>query len=142
MRQLRSGLFFFGLSLFVLWESLRVGLGTLQEPGPGFIPFCTGIILSGLSLNLIFSGWRLHEAPKSFPLLAILGLVFLILYSLVLNTLGFVLATFLLVGIFFRLGQKRPWWALIGMSALATFAAYVVFSVLLHVHFPRGFLGI
>lgn len=142
MHQLRSGLFFFGLSLFVLWESLQVGLGTLMEPGSGFITFGTGIILSGLSLNLIWSGWRLRESRKPFPLLAVLGLAFLILYSLVLEPLGFVLATFLLMGIFFRLGQKRPWWALIGMSALATFMAYVVFGVLLRVNFPHGFLGI
>jgi len=142
MLELRSGLFFFALSLFVLWESLRVGLGTLEEPGSGFISFCTGIILSVLSLILIGKGWRLRESRKPLPRRVALALVFLIVYSLVLDTLGFVLTTFFLMGIFFRLGQKRPWWALIGMSALVTIAAYLVFGVLLHVYFPRGFLGI
>lgn len=142
MRELKSGLFFFGLSLFVLRESVRVDLGTLEEPGPGFISFCTGIVLLILSLVLIYKGWRLRGLRKPFPLRVVLALVSLILYSLVLDILGFVLATFLLVGIFFRLGQKRPWWTLIGMTALATFMAYLVFSVLLRVYFPRGFLGI
>ena len=50
MRELKSGFFFFGLSLFVLWESLRVGLGTFKEPGSGFFSFCMGVILFALSL--------------------------------------------------------------------------------------------
>ena len=142
MRDLKSGFFFFGLSLFILWESLRLDLGTLREPGPGFLSFCTGITLSVLSLILIYRGWGLRESQEHFSRRVLLALVFLILYSLALNTLGFVLATFLLVGVFFRLGQPRPWWALIGMSALVTFLGYLIFGVLLKVYFPRSFLGI
>jgi hypothetical protein len=39
-------------------------------------------------------------------------------------------------------GQPRPWWYLVGMSALVAFLSYFIFGVLLHVYFPRGFLGI
>lgn len=142
MGELRSGLFFLGLSFFVLWESLRAGLGTLRNPGSGFISFCTAVILSVLSLVLIYRGWRIRISPKHLPRQIILALVFLILYSLALNTLGFVIPTFLLVGLFFYLGGLRPWWALLGMSATVTFLAYLVFGILLHVYLPRGFLGI
>jgi len=142
MRELRSGLFFFGLSLFVLRESLRVGLGTLKVPGSGFFSFCAGLILSGLSLVLIYRGWGVRESLKSHSGRVILALISLFAYSLVLNTLGFVVATFFLVGILFQLGEPRRWWSLLGMSALVTFLAYFVFGILLHVYFPRGFLGI
>jgi len=141
MGELGSGLFFFGLSLLVMWESLRVGLGTLKEPGSGFISFCLGVILSILSLLLIRRGWGLQASRKHFPRRVILALGFVVLYSLVLETIGFVLATFLLVGLLFRLGEPRPWWALLGMSLSVTFLAYLLFGIVLHVYFPRGFLG-
>ena len=142
MGELRSGFFFFGLSLFALWESLRTGLGTLKEPGSGLVSFGAGIVLSGLSLVLIHRGWGIRESLKAHSRRVILALVSLFAYSLFLETLGFIVATFLLVGILFQLGEPRRWWALLTMSALVTLLVYLVFSVLLHVYFPRGFLGI
>jgi putative tricarboxylic transport membrane protein len=140
--ELRSGLFFFGLSLLVVWESLRVQLGTFIEPGSGFLPFCIGLALCAFSIVLIYRGWKVREARKPHSLRVVLALVSLFIFSLVLDILGFVVATFFLVGILFHLGQPRRWWVLIGMSALVTLVAYVVFGVFLSVYFPRGFLGI
>jgi putative tricarboxylic transport membrane protein len=142
MRTLRSGIFFFGLSLFVIWESLRVGLGTAKEPGSGFISFCVGIILAFLSLLLIYQSWRLREPKKQLPIRVVLALAALYAYSLVLNTLGFIVATFFLVALLFHLGEARRWWVLLGMSALVTLLTYVLFGRLLHVYFPQGILGI
>jgi putative tricarboxylic transport membrane protein len=142
MSELKSGLFFFGLSLFIIWEAHRVGFGTLSLPGPGFLPFCAGAALLVLSAVLIRRGWGAREAPKSHPPRVILALASLFAYSLILEPLGFVVATFLLVGILFHLGKPRPWWMLLGMSALVTFLSYFLFGRLLHVYFPRGFLGI
>ena len=142
MRELKSGFFFFSLSLLVLWESLRVELGTLMEPGSGFLPFCVGLVLCALSLALIHRGWGIREFQKPHSRRVILALASLFVYSLLLEPLGFVVATFFLVGVLFHLGQPRRWWLLIGMSAVVTFLAYLVFGILLHVYFPRGFLGI
>ncbi len=142
MREARSGAFFLALSLFVIWESLRINLGTSKEPGSGFLPFCAGVILSVLSLVLIRRGWGLRESMKPHPRRVILALVSLFVYCLVLDSIGFIVATFFLVGVLFRLGEPRSWFALVGMSALVTFLAYLVFGILLHVYFPRSFLGI
>jgi hypothetical protein len=139
---LRSGFFFFGLSLFLMWESLRVELGTFIEPGSGFLSFGVGSALCALSIVLIARGWTVREAQKPHSRRVVLAITSLFIYSLVLNVLGFVVATFFLVGILFHLGQSRQWWYLIGMSAVVTFMAYLVFGVLLHVYFPKGFLGI
>jgi putative tricarboxylic transport membrane protein len=144
MRELRSGIFFFTFSLFVIGESLRAGLGTLMKPGPGFLSFCVGTSLLCFSLAFIQRGWA-HRASQTLPLFprrVILTLLSLLIYGLTLDILGFALATFLLVGTLLRLGQPRPWAILISMSVLVTLSAYVLFSYLLHIPFPRGFLGI
>ncbi len=139
---LRSGIFFFGLSLLLMWESLRVELGNFLEPGSGFVTFGVGLALCALSVALICRGWKVRESQKSHSRQVILALISLFAYSLVLDTVGFVVATFFLVGILFQLGQSRPWWWLIGTSAMVTFLGYLIFGVFLHVYFPRGFLGI
>ncbi len=142
MRKIGSGLFFLGLSLFITWEALRVGLGTPQQPGSGFIPLCVAIILFFLSLALIYQNWNVRVKRKEIPVRVVLALATLFAYSLVLETLGFIISTFIMVGILFRLGQPRRWWVLIGMSAAATGSAYFIFGHLLSVFFPRGILGI
>jgi len=139
---LRSGFFFFGLSLFILWESLRVELGSFMEPGCGFLSFCVGLALGLLSIALIYRGWRVREIQKPHSRHVVLALISLFAYSLALDVLGFLVATFFLVGVLFHLGQRRRWWVLIGMSVLVTFLSYFLFGTLLHVYFPKGVLGI
>ncbi len=141
MRELKSGFFFFCFSLFVLWASLRVGLGTLQKPGPGFLAFYVGVSLAVLSLILIHKGWSVRESPAAASRRVVLALISIVAYSLVLEALGFLVATFFLVAIFFHLGKPRRWWLLFGISGLVTFLVYLVFGILFHVSFPRGFLG-
>jgi len=142
MRDLRSGLLFFALSLFVMWESLRLGLGTLAQPGSGFLSFCAGVPMFFFSLVLIIRSRAIRETLESHSPKVIVALVSLFVYSLVFRKLGFIVATFLLVGLLFRLGQKRSWWALLGMSALVTLLSYLIFGVVLHVYFPKGLLRI
>jgi len=41
-----SGIFWFGVAMVVIWQSLDVRLGDFTSPGPGFIPLCLGIIMA------------------------------------------------------------------------------------------------
>jgi hypothetical protein len=91
---------------------------------------------------LIFRGWGVRKAQKPHSRRVVLAIASLFIYSLVLNMLGFVVATFFFVGVLFQLGQPRQWWYLVGMSAVVTFMAYLIFGVFLHVYFPKGVLGI
>lgn len=142
MRDIKSGLFFFGLSMLVLWESLRVGLGTFAQPGSGMLSFGGGLALCGLSIALIYRGWGAREAGTPPSRRVIVALISLFAYSLLLDALGFLVATFLLAGILIHLGRPRRWWVLISVSALVSLLAYLIFGVFLHVYFPRGFLGV
>ena len=140
--ELRSGIVFLLLSLLVIGESLRVELGTFLEPGSGFLPLGMGLAMCVLSVVLIVRGRGVREAQSPHSRRVVLALASLFVYSLVLNIIGFVVATFFLVAILFQIGQSRQWWLVIGMSALVTFIAYLIFGVFLHVYFPIGFLGI
>lgn len=143
MRELTSGFFFFGFSLFLLWESLRLGLGTLHKPGSGFVPFCMGLFICLFSLKLIRNGWGIRDLQKAPPArCASLAMLSTIVYSLLLEPLGFVVPTLFLVAILFYLGDPRRWWVILGMSALVTFLVYLVFGILLQVYLPRGIVGI
>ena len=137
---LKSGVFLLGLSLFVLWESLRAGFGTVRQPGSGFLTFCVGLLLAGLSLVLIKRGFGVKEQKLLHSRKVLLALVSLFAYSLLLRKLGFIIATFVLVLVLFRLPQKRRWWVLVGMSALTAGLAYLLFGVVLQVYLPQGIL--
>lgn len=140
-RDLKSGLFFLALSLLTIWESLRAGFGTLKEPGSGMVSLLGGAALCALSISLIREGWGVREVQKPHPRRVILAIISLFVYSLLLETLGFLVATFLLVGVLFHLGEHRRWWVLVGISALVSLLAYGIFGGLLHVYFPKGLLG-
>ncbi len=141
MRELKTGLFFLAFSLFVIWESLRVGLGMLKRPGSGFLSFSAAVVLAAFSIVLIRRGWTLRASAKPISARVIVALVLLFGYSLAMDYLGFIVSTLILVGFFFRLTAPRPWWLVVGMSGLVTFLAYFVFGVLLHVYFPEGILS-
>jgi|YelNatPaOPRAMG01_1025707.scaffolds.fasta_scaffold141304_1 hypothetical protein len=139
---LKSGIFFLIISLVIIWESIRVELGTFLSPGSGFLSFGIGLVLCGLSIVLILRGLKIRIYQKPISIRVILALISLFIYSLVLEYLGFVVPTFFLVLFLFQLGQRRNWFLTIGISLVVTFLAYFIFGSLLHVYFPKGILGI
>ena len=62
-------------------------------------------------------------------------------YSLFLDTLGFLVSTFILLLMLFRFVGPQKWVVAVGGSALASIASYVVFELWLKTQLPRGILG-
>ncbi len=50
----RSSLFWLAAGLAIAVYSRKYGLGTLSSPGPGFLPFLTGLAIAGLALVVFF----------------------------------------------------------------------------------------
>ena len=142
MQDLKSGLFFLAFAIVAIAGSLRAGLGTASQPGSGFVSFCAGLILAAFSLVLLKRGRPAERERVGHAPAVTLALASLFAYSLILDSLGFIPATFLLVIVLLRLGRKRPWWALLSFAAVITFFVHLVFATGLHVYFPRGFLGL
>ena len=135
-------------------SSLHIGIGSIGAPGPGLIPFGTGGLLILFSLGTIVEVivTKRAEAGNSAVLfsgrrwgviLAVLASLFA--YALVLNFLGFLLATFLVLIILFKIPERQSWKGAVGMAALTTACTYALFAYALQSSLPSGifeFLGL
>jgi len=145
-----SSIFWLILGAAVAYGSLRLGLGTLTHPGPGFLPFWCGVILAGLSVVVLLQGtwaWRtgdrapvrgkwegLRWSKSAYVVLAIL------IYTLTFNRLGFLLCTMLLLIFLLKAIDPESWPVTIATAVIASLAAFVVFALWLDVQLPRGVL--
>jgi hypothetical protein len=66
----------------------------------------------------------------------------LLLYALLLPRLGYLLTTFLLMGVLFSVYERRKWWVVGSASLLVIILTYLVFHHWLKVQFPVGFFRI
>ncbi len=141
-----ANLFWIAFSMAVCIESWHLKLGTFHKPGPGFFPFYAGALLGVLSLISLTKS--LGEKKKVIPgiwtnvnvsKLALLVAV-LFLYPILLNTLGFLLATLLLLLFLFRAAEPYRLRTVLFASLLTVVATYVIFVVLLECQLPKGLL--
>ncbi|MDI7260277.1 MAG: tripartite tricarboxylate transporter TctB family protein [Thermodesulfobacteriota bacterium] len=144
-----SSLFWLLVSLSVLVESIRLGIGTPRNPGMGFMTFGASGILGILSLVLFLKASLKKREVKTPPLFAgmfwkriLFVLIVLTLYSRMMPVLGYLISTFLLmIALFWVLERKRVIWVLVS-SILATLITYFVFSKWLNCQFPDGLFGL
>jgi len=135
-----AGVFFMLAGIGSMAVSALYRIGTAGRMGPGYFPMMLGGILTALGLIIAVQGVaRVKEdvplPPLSFrPLFVVLGSV--AMFGLLLNLLGFVLCTVLLVATS-SLAYHEPRWREIALSAVALTAFSVaVFGYGLKLQFP------
>jgi hypothetical protein len=143
-------IFWIGLSIFIITLSCKLGLGRLRSPGPGFMPFLIGLCLLLISLysliNLLVQQHRAavpkREDEDKSNLTKIFAVTLsLLVYTFVLEELGYLVATIPLLGILFGCGGgKKRWKTVVMASALTGFITYFGFMYL-GVQFPVGIFG-
>lgn len=148
--QIGSSIFLLIIGIFFFVEAQELPIGRVTRPGPGFLPFWLGIAMMVVSLALVIrsisnkndfllreSLWKGLKWHK-----VILTIVVLLLYALFLESIGFCIATFVLLFFLFRvIGELSWWWGAIG-SILTSFLTYTLFRQLLEVQLPRGLWGL
>ena len=97
-----SALFWVVVGILACYGATRLGLGSVTEPGAGFIFFWSGVILVVLSLILFAQSRRntedtVEEAAQIHWAKIALVLLSLFLYGVFLERLGFALTTFILM---------------------------------------------
>ena len=144
-----SGLFCFCLGLVFMGGGVKMGLGPLNAPGPGFFPAVIGAVLSSLSAALLVTAARRQRPSekksfwkqegswmKIFP--SLLSLVF---YLAFLDYLGYLLTTSLFIFFLLKFVGKKGWGASILMALIVSASSYALFRMGLGVLLPRGFIS-
>jgi len=143
-----SGIFWLIFSVFVTIESYRLGLGTLNHPGPGFLFFWAAIVLGIMSLIIFIRAWRNRESEEArihlFGKLnikkMILVMISVLLYALLMEKLGFIPITFLLFIFLLGVVERKKWFFTIFVSVLVTGITYLIFEIWLKSQLPKGIL--
>ena len=144
-----GSLFWLLMAVYVCMESVRLGLGTLRNPGMGFMTFGASVLLGVFSL-IVFLQTSLKkeerakaQAPSTGGLWVRVFFVTagLLIYSQAMPVLGYLFSTFLLMTFLFGVVRKTKWWWALISSSLTTLATYYLFSKLLNCQFPDGFFG-
>jgi putative tricarboxylic transport membrane protein len=144
------GIFFLIFSIYVFIGSLKLGIGSLNKPGPGFISFCSGAILGILTIIMIIQNiWinKLKTEGKSEklkirwkPILMVITSLFT--YILIFEYLGFLISTIFFVGFLLKFIEKKGWFITIFTSLIMVLASYYIFKVLLQAELPKGIIGL
>lgn len=139
------------LGFILIFSSLRYEIGKWNEPGPGFMPLGSGMLLVALCAVYGFQSrtakredYKKTESPwpqkNRGRLVAVILALFLLTFLL--EPLGYLLSTFFLMTFLFRVIEPEKWLVTIFKSALSVLITYIVFEKLLMVQFPKGFFGI
>ncbi len=145
-----SNLVWIGFAAIVCFGGLKLGFGSFHQPQAGFMPFLSGLVLGLLALVDLISGvlnhWKGEKADREIWAnihwgKLLLTLVILFIYTVFFNTLGFIIATVLLLLFLYRVMEPRPWWVVVVASIITTGLFYVGFKIGLESQLPGGFLG-
>lgn len=145
-RDLLGGLFWLGISIFVCIESIRSDLKTFNNPGPGFLPFWSAVLLGTLAVILLITSslkkerkvkigdlWKGLEWHK-----VVLVSLSLFLYALVLPIMGYLITTFGLMVFCLGIMGRSKVWIHVASALIIALGSYVVFYILLDIHLPKG----
>lgn len=142
-----EGLFWISIGVIICLISCQLELGSFHQPGPGFVAFLSGLFLSGIGLMMVISkilrrsnrgglGSSKFRIPMWDRLLYTMGL--LLLYILLIEPIGFILSTVLLMfGLLWDFKRKQLWRSLLFSIGIAV-ASYLIFEVWLRCQLPKG----
>lgn len=131
-------------SIVIITSSLKLGIGSMKAPGPGFGGFLASVLLFVLSLVTLVQestksteeeklglGWE-NVSRQCIITVALCG------YALSLETLGFLVAGFFLMWIMFLVDSPRKWHIHMFTAFIVINVSYLVLCKLLQVIFPAG----
>ena len=143
-----STIFWICIASGICIESLRIGPGSLSQPGPGLIPLASGLILGIFGIIVLVLSFKTKGEAGQLPwnsgirwkkMVGIVGAI--IAYALLIDFGGFYLVTFLwMVYLCWGIGEMG-WKRAILVSLIGTLSSYLLFVYYLSINFPRGLLS-
>jgi putative tricarboxylic transport membrane protein len=142
-----AGAFFWvAVGLLACYGASRLGIGSVAEPGAGFIFFWSGLVLMILSLIVLTDSVRSSEdtvrriSKMNWPKITLV-LFSLLLYAFFLERLGFVLTTFVLMSFLLGCIEGTGWFRSLGVASAAALTSYAMFELWLKIRLPKGIFG-
>jgi len=141
-----AALFWIGAGLLACYGATRLGLGSVTDPGAGFIFFWSGVFLVILSLIVLADSVRsseqsVRDTGEMNWIKITLVLLSLVLYAFFLEKLGFVLTTFFLLSFLLSCIEDTNWIRSLGVASAAALACYAIFELWLKIRLPKGLFG-
>lgn len=137
------------LAGYVLWVSESLRAGSFRVPQTGFFPRMLGGLLLLLTIGELARALRQGGGASEVERIPIEGwrrigaaLAIMLLFALMLERLGFLLATFVLMILLLRAIEAPPWRKVMIVALLTSVLSYGLFAWLLGVPLPAGILGI
>ena len=129
-------------SFVYLAGSLRLKVGTLAQPGPGFLPAVFAavlLVIAGVNVYNVFkalpgqegAGWRSHLVPVGIA-------VVLITFPFMLETFSYILSAFIVMFFMLRLLQYKSVISCLLTALAMSVLSHVLFAKLLKVILPSG----
>ena len=139
-RDFGAGIMYMVIGLFFSIVALQYPMGTAAKMGPGYFPFFLGLLMTVLGLLVLVKSLGAKAAIESIPkfhwriIALITGSV--VLYGILLPTMGFIVAVFVLVFMSASASHEFHWkGTLINATFLVVFT-YSVFVLGLKLQFP------
>ena len=144
-----TSLFWLFVSVVVSIAAFRLGLGKLNAPSSGFVPFGAAVLLGLLSIVCFLQAMmREKTGAKAEPLFrgmlwhrVVFACLALLAYARVIPFLGYNITTFLLMAFLFWITGRQRVWRVVLYSLGTTVITYYIFSKSLNLQFPVGPFG-
>jgi len=142
-----SGIFWLGLGFLLAIWSTHYPIGSITEPGPGFLPLGLGLILIFLSLVLLGQAKKSFVQMQKSPSFFMHGwrqiaftVLTLFLSIYLFEKIGYLFTIFIFIALLHLGSGSKSWKKILLVSFLCTLGVYSVFVLLLKQPLPRGFL--
>ncbi|MCW5575030.1 MAG: tripartite tricarboxylate transporter TctB family protein [Burkholderiales bacterium] len=136
-----SGLVLLALACWIAWLNREFPVGTLADPGPGYVPLLLAVGLGAIGLLVALFGGaseplrsiRWTEARRAAVIMAAC-----VALTFALERLGYRLSVFAFLVFFLGVVERRHPLAVAAVAAGFSVASFYVVAILLGVPLPRG----
>jgi putative tricarboxylic transport membrane protein len=136
-----SGLMLAALAVWIGWLNREFPVGTLSDPGPGYVPLLLAITLGAIGLMVAAFGsrsvaLRVIEWPEAGRAAVIL--IACALATLALERIGYRIAIMVFLVFFLGVVERKKPWVVALVAAGFSLGSFYVIGTLLKVPLPRG----
>ncbi len=146
--ELWGGLVGLALGIFVVWAGLKLRIGSINDPGSGFVLFYTGLLMCVFAFTIIVSAvteggptvaslWAGTRWTKPLVVVACLSA-----FAFLFEPLGFLLSSIPLLLLLLRVIDPVRWTLAIPLAVLVPLGVWFVLKRALLIQLPSGLFGI